>query len=98
MTFRRLVGDGQVALDKGAELGVEEEGAGLAVAEELVLDGKPDRAGGGAGRHHRVGEVVGEGVVDPRPDDAVHPRPIWMTREGTVVKDVGVEGELADHD
>lgn len=79
-------------MDEGAELGIEEEGTGLVVAKELGLDGKLD--GASDGHHHRVSEVIGEGVVDPRSDDAIHPRPIWITRDGAVLKYVRVEGEL----
>jgi hypothetical protein len=37
-----VVGDGEVALDEGAELGVEEESTLLPIAEELRLNSEPD--------------------------------------------------------
>jgi hypothetical protein len=43
-----IVVDGEVPLNKVVELRVEVQGAGLAIAEELVLNGKPDLTSGAA--------------------------------------------------
>jgi hypothetical protein len=43
-----ILTDGEVALDEGAELGVEEEGVLLPIAKKLRLDGEPDDPGRGA--------------------------------------------------
>jgi hypothetical protein len=51
-----ILGDGEVSLSKGAKLGVEVEGAGLLVADEMVLDGEPGLTGrrrGGRSRRRR---------------------------------------------
>ena len=47
-----VIGDGEITLHKSSELGVEDEGASLAVTQELGLDDDVD-------------EVAGEGPVEP---------------------------------
>jgi hypothetical protein len=65
----------------------------LVVAEE-ILDGLPDRPGGGAGAHDDVEELGGDGAVDPRQNGVVITAPV---RVGAVVggrlvgEDVGSE-------
>ena len=48
------VRDRQITLDKTAELDVEVEGAGLPIAEKLVLQGAPDGTGGGDAIDHHI--------------------------------------------
>ena len=83
-----VVRDGQVTLDKVPELGVEVEDPCLPVAEKLRLNGEPSGAGGGTALHDDVDEVVGNGAVEPRPDDAVHAPPIRRGHSGNVAKNV----------
>ena len=63
-----VVGDGEIILHECSELGVENEGASLAVTQELGLDGEPSGASSGAAvttSHDDVDEVAGEGPVEP---------------------------------
>ena len=63
-----VIGDGEITLHESSELGVEDEGASLTVAQELGLDGEPSGASGGAAvapSHDDVDEVAGEGPVEP---------------------------------
>ena len=48
------VRDGEITLDEIAELDVEVEGAGLPIAEKLVLQGAPDGTGGGDAIDHHI--------------------------------------------
>jgi hypothetical protein len=62
-----VIGDGEITLHKSSELGIENEGARLAVTQELGLDGEPSGASGGAAvapSHDDVDEVAGEGPVE----------------------------------
>ena len=67
-----VIGDGEITLHKSSELGVEDEGASLTVAQELGLDGEPSGASGGAAvapSHDDVDEVAGESrraMTEPR--------------------------------
>lgn len=70
-----IVGDVQGALTEVAKLRLEEERPGLALAEELVLEMAPGTASGGLPQHQRLLQVIGDGVVDPCQDGAVHLRP-----------------------
>ena len=67
-------------MNKGTELGVEEERTRLAVVEELQLHGAPDVVGGGVLARDRLSEVIGDGAEDPRLDDAIHALPIGVGR------------------
>jgi len=60
-----ILGDGEITLSKRAKFGVEVEGAGLLVAEEVILDGELGLTGGGAVVDHGVGEVSGDRAVEP---------------------------------
>jgi hypothetical protein len=55
-----IVVDGEVPLNKVAELRVEVQGAGLAIVEELVLNGKPDLTSSAATLADGCLEVDGE--------------------------------------
>ena len=83
-------------MDKIAELDVEVEGARLPVAEELVLEGAPDGAGGGGTVDHYLGEVGGDRAGDPGLDDAVHARPVRELGRREIGEDVGLQRVLAD--
>ena len=74
--------DGKITLDKVAELDVEVGGAGLPIAEKLVLQGAPDGAGGGDAVDHHLSEVGGDHAGDPGLDNAVHACPIWEVGRG----------------
>jgi len=63
-----VIGDGEITLHKSSELGVEDEGASLAVTQALGLDSEPSGASGGAAgapSQDDVDEVAGEGPVEP---------------------------------
>lgn len=86
-----VVLDGQVALDDVPKLGVEVEGSCLPVIKKLRLNGEPGGACGNAALtaiHDDVDEVVGNGAVEPRLDDAVHPSPIRRSQGGNVTENV----------
>ena len=92
-----VICDGQITLGEAAELGVEVEGARLAVAEELGLHSKLGIACGDGTGGDGVSKVVGDGSEDPGLHDAVHARPIRLGGgDGGVGEDVVPEGELAD--
>jgi len=80
--------DGEITLDEIAELDVEVEGAGLPIAEKLVLQGAPDGTGGGDAIDHHLGEVGGDRAGDPGLDNAVHACPVWEVGRGKVDEDV----------
>ncbi|EAZ21066.1 hypothetical protein OsJ_36709 [Oryza sativa Japonica Group] len=93
-----VVGDREVPLDERTEFGIEDEGPRLSVAEKLALDGKPDGAGSDtlvAAMPDDVEEVVGEGAVEPRTDDAVHALPVRRVQGTIVVKDMTLKRILA---
>jgi hypothetical protein len=62
-------------LDEDPELGVEVKGAGLAVVEELLVNGKLHVSSGAAARADDVLEVDGDGAEEPQEDDVIHPSP-----------------------
>jgi len=70
-----VLGDGKVALDEDSESGVEVESTSLAVAEELVLNGKPGLASGATALADDVLQLDGDGAEDPGEDNTVHPAP-----------------------
>lgn len=85
--------DGEIPLDEVVEFRLEVNGVNLPVAEELGLDGEPSVPGGRALGGDNVGEVVGEGVDDPRLDHTIHPIPV--RREDRDVKvDLILQGVL----
>lgn len=83
-----IVHDGQVTLDKVPELGIELEGPHLPVAEKLCLNGEPSGMGSGTVLHDDVDKVVGNGAIEPRPDDAVHAPPIRRGHSRNVAKNM----------
>jgi len=60
-----VIGDGEITLCKSAKLGVEVEGVGLLVADEVTLDGEPGFTGGGAVFNHGLSEIRGDRAVEP---------------------------------
>ena len=92
-----VICNGQITLREAAELGVEVEGARLAVAEELCFHSEPGIACGDGARGDGVGEIIGDGAKDPGLHDAVHARPVGLgSSEGSVGEDVVAQRELAD--
>jgi hypothetical protein len=83
-------------LDEVPELGVEMEGAGVLIAEKLVLKGKPGGAGSGATLHDHLNKFRGDGTGDPRLENAIHVCPVWDGRRGSIVEDVAVQGVHVD--
>jgi hypothetical protein len=55
-------------------VGVED--ACRAIPEELGLDGGAHDASSGATLGDRVSEVVGDGAVDPSPNNVIHANPV----------------------
>ena len=92
-----VIRDGEITLGEPAELGVEVEGARLAVAEELCFHGKPGVARRDGTRGDGVGGIIGVGAEDLGLHDAVHARPVRLgSSKRGVGEDVVAEGELAD--
>jgi hypothetical protein len=87
-----VVVDAKVALDEDLKWGVEMEGAGLTVAKELLLNGKPGVPSGTAMLTNNILEVNSESVEDPREGNVVHPPPMRKSRGSDVVSDVVIEG------
>lgn len=91
-----IVGDGEGALTQGAELRVDEKDAGLAIPDELLLEGGPGGVGGRGRSGDDLEEVSGDGPVDPREDVEIHPNPMGNVGEGGVAQDVVGERILAE--
>jgi hypothetical protein len=53
------------------------------IVEELRLNSTPCGAGGGVLGRDRLGEVVADGVEDPRLDNAIHKCPVRESSAGT---------------
>jgi len=60
-----VVADGKIALNEDTELGVEAEGAGFTIAEELFLDGDPSAASRALAGADRLHQLRGEGAQHP---------------------------------
>jgi hypothetical protein len=73
--FPTVVVHVEVALDEVAEGGVDVEGAGLTIADELVFQGQPGVVSRVTVLTGHVLQLWRDGVVEPRPDDGVHPVP-----------------------
>lgn len=82
-----------ITLNEATVLGVEVQGTGFAIAEELELHGNPCVMGSGAAPRDGLRKVVGDRDGDPGLD-AVHARPIRIGSGGRVEEDVILEGEL----
>jgi hypothetical protein len=91
-----VVGDGEVPLDEVAKPRVEVDRAGLAVTEELGLDGEPSMACGGALGGDDLSKIVGERGNDPGLDDAVHPGPVWRGVVWVILEHMTPKGEFAE--
>lgn len=71
-----IVSDVEITFDKGAILGVEDEGPRLPVADELLFKAEPHEPCGGVGRHDDLNEIRGDGAVKPLTNDTVPPAPV----------------------
>jgi hypothetical protein len=91
-----VVGDGEGALAEGAELGVDEDDAGLPIAHELFLESQPRRTGCGGGGGDNLVELERDGAVEPREDMEVHPEPGSDIGEGGIAQHVVGKGVLAE--
>jgi hypothetical protein len=60
-----VVADGEVTLDEGAELSVQENGTLLLIVEELGLHREPDDSCRGTWLEYGLHEIVGDCPVDP---------------------------------
>jgi hypothetical protein len=82
----------EVPLREQVELGVEVQGASVAVPEELFFKGEPRPTT----RVHLVAddvlELEGDGSMEPGEDHGVHEGPCPGRRGGDVVEDVVIEG------
>jgi hypothetical protein len=72
------------------------EGTSLLVPKELLLECEPDVASGGVAGHHDLCPVSGDGVGDPRLDNAIHEALVWEAGHQGVLEDVVLHGVLAD--
>jgi hypothetical protein len=88
-----VVHDGEVPLDEVEEARLEVDGAGLAIPEELRLDGEPGMVRGGAPGRDDLAEIVDERGDDPGLDNTVHPFPIKGTRRGGILENMDSERE-----
>jgi hypothetical protein len=75
----------EVALDECPKHSVELESADLAVAKELLLNGKPSLMSGAIALTDDVLELDGEYAEDLGEDNAVHPLPVGQSRGSDVV-------------
>jgi hypothetical protein len=66
-------GDRKIALDEVAKLGLQVDGASLAVPKELRLNSNPGIMCCGTLGGDNLDQIVGEGGDDPGFDNAVHP-------------------------
>jgi hypothetical protein len=70
-----VVVDAEVTLNEAPEGGVDVEGTSFAVAKEVVIQDQPGIVSHVAALLGDVLQVRGDGALDPRLDDAVHPIP-----------------------
>jgi hypothetical protein len=63
----------EVALNEVTKDGIDVEDTGLTVADELVLQGQPGVVSRVTVLTSHVLQLRRDGVVEPRPDDGVHP-------------------------
>ncbi|XP_047079718.1 uncharacterized protein LOC124690372 [Lolium rigidum] len=86
-----VVADGEIALWRVAEVGLELDGAVLLVVAEEILDGVPDGERSGAGMHDDAEEVGVDGAVDPGEHGVVITAP---SRGGRRVGGSGFAGDV----
>jgi hypothetical protein len=91
-----VLGDGEVALDKSAKLGVEEDHTLFTIVKELRLDGEPNDACSSAGLQYSLHKIVGDRPVNPGTNDAIHMIPVGKDHDGGIALDVVLQGELPD--
>jgi hypothetical protein len=82
-------------LHKITKLSVEDERAGLLVADELIFNGEPDATRGSAQRHDVAEEIGGDGGVHPRAHGALHGVPVAGVLRCDVKIDMISKGILA---
>jgi hypothetical protein len=73
--LRTVVIDAEVALNKALEGGIDVEGVGFVVAEEVVLQCQLGIASYVATLPCHVLQVRGDGALDPQLNNTVHPIP-----------------------
>lgn len=91
-----VVGDGEGALAQGAELGVDEDDAGLPIAHKLLLESQPRRTGSGGGGGDNLVELGRDGAVEPGEYMEFHPDPGRDVGEGGIAQHVVGKGVLAE--
>jgi hypothetical protein len=90
-----VLGDGGNTLAQRAELGVDELDAGLAVADELLLEGDPRDSSGRRRRGDDLEQLRRDGAVEPCENMEVHANPMRNVGEDGVAQHVVGEGVLA---
>ena len=83
-------------MDKVAKPRLQLNGASLAVAEKLRLDGKPSVPCCRALSTDDLAQVIRDRGDDPGLDDAVHSGPIRRNRDWRVFADMALERKLAE--
>jgi hypothetical protein len=68
--------DGQISLNKRAELRIEDHGVGFTIPDELLFQAEPERAGRGLQHRGDLDKVRSDRAVEPRPDSAIHAPPV----------------------
>jgi len=91
-----VLGDGEVALDEVEKTRLQLNGASLAVAEKLRLDGKPSVPCCRALSTDDLAQVIRDRGDDPGLDDAVHRGSIRRYRDWSVFANIALERELAE--
>lgn len=74
----------EVTLDERVKFSREVDGALFLVAEEHLLEREPDEACGTVRLHDSLQEVGGDGPIEPREHDAIHPSPGRVMRKSVV--------------
>jgi hypothetical protein len=77
-----VVRSGKLALDELTELSVEDHGTSLLVANELILQATPKRAGNGGRCGGNLDEIRHGGVVKPRAHGVIHATPVQIGNDG----------------
>lgn len=82
----------EVTLDKCVKFSREVDGALFLVAEEHLLEGETDEACVTVRLNDGLQEVGGDGPIEPREHDTIHPSPGRVMRKSVVGEDVVGEG------